>query len=121
MALHKELPQINQIRLFSIKGIGDHFGFIIKNHRLVFADKPVAHPVLKLGRTHQVAMPFVFDKLLVQDAQKVIILQKCAARLKHHGYRSSASAEATAVSTVMLVMQAKSIGHSRRKQGLHGT
>ena len=73
----KKLPQINQIRLLSIKTISNNLSVVLKNHRSILPGKPAAHPLLKLRHRHLIPVSFVPNQCVIQSGEQRTIIQCC--------------------------------------------
>jgi hypothetical protein len=65
MSNDEKLPQINLLRLLSIKTISHDFSGILKNHRSIFARKPATHPLLKLWLGHLIPVSLVSNQPVI--------------------------------------------------------
>lgn len=76
IAPDKKLPQINLIRLFSVKSISDNVTSLLKNHATILARKETSHPFLKLRQCHKaVPMPLILNQLMIHLRQQPAIIQ----------------------------------------------
>lgn len=70
LAGDKKLPQINLVRLLSVKRVGDNVPTLLKNHALILSREKASHPLLKLRQRHKaVPMALVFEQLMIHLRQ----------------------------------------------------
>ncbi len=74
----KKLTQVNLLGLLPVKGVGDNFAALFKNHRAVLTREPAAQPFDKLRHRHLVSVSLIPNQLVIQGAQCRTIIQRCA-------------------------------------------